>query len=231
LRERAPPAWYLARHHLHWPMVSFDGRVPIDVHWALDHPDTTTGSRVATDIFLDRRDHVASILLAALHAEKESRLRTCADEDELRDRVLETGPVWPWLDLALMIDAALRKGHERELERLAEAYGVEKTIHRARAVVARWFGVEGPTAFPFETTKKRAVLAERPWASRLAERIGCRPEVLLDWVDYIRDPESWTERAVRCLRILRLAGDTVISGVYGWGKRRLTRRPRSSMAQ
>ncbi len=219
LRERAPPAWFLARHHLHWPMVSFDGRVPIDVHWTVDHP-YTTGPRVSTDVFLDRRDHVAPILLAALHAEKESRMRTCADEDELRDRVLRTGPVWPWLDLALMIDTARQKGHERELERLAEAYGAEMPVHRARAVVARWFGVGGDTAFPFETTKNRLVSTNRPWATRLALRIGCRPEVLLDWVDYIRESESWVERGVRCLKVLRLAGDTVIFAVHDWGKRR-----------
>ena len=230
LRERAPPVWFLRRHHLHWTIHSPDGRVPIDVHWAVDHP-YTTGPRVSTDVFLDSRNGVAPILLAALHAEKESRLRTCGDEDELRDRILRKGPVWPWLDLALMFDTSMREGRERELERLAEAHGAATLIQRARAVVSRWFGVDGPTAFTLAPGRKWREVADDRWAIRLAERIGCRTEVLLDWVDYIRDPASWPERAIRCLKVLRLVGDMAVCALYDWGKRRLKRRPRSSVSR
>ena len=230
LRERAPPVWFLLRHHLHWPILSPDGRVPIDVHWAVDHP-YSTGPHVAADVFLNSRNPVAATLLAALHAEKESRLRTCNDEDELRDRIFRKGPVWPWLDLALMVDTVMREGRERELEQLAEAHGAAALIQRVRAVVSNWFGVRGHTAFTFVPGRKRRTVADDRWAIRLAERIGCRTEVLLDWVDYIRDPRSWLERAIRCLKVLRLAGDVAVCGLYEWGKGRRNKRPRSGASE
>lgn len=217
LRKGILPAWFLARHHLHWPLVSPDGRVPVDVHWALDHP-YTSGPRVSTDVFLEDKKGVAQILLAALHVEKETRLRTCVNEDDLRNRLFVVGPVWPWLDLAVMINAALRNSRERELDVLAEMHGASALMSRVRFVLSRWFDVAGSGQFVFRPQTLGGNIAERQWAVRLAECMGCRADVLLDWVEYLREPVSWHERTIRALRILRLACDSALVGVYGFGR-------------
>lgn len=217
LREGMLPEWFIARHHLHWAMVSPDGQVPIDVHWAVDHP-YTVGPRVPVDVFLSDKNGVAQILLAALHVEKEARLRICGSEADLRDRLLGRGPVWPWLDLALMMDTASRKGCEDELAAMVEKHGAGPLMGRVRFVLSHWLGVPESGGFVYRTEPMRRTVVERPWVIRLAERMGCRAAVLLDWVDYLREPVSTSERMIRLLRVLRLAFDSVLSGGYAVGR-------------
>lgn len=229
LREGALPPWFLARHHLHWPMTSPDGRVPIDVHWAIDHP-YAPGPRVPADVFLDAHDVAANILLAALHAEKEARLRRCVDEGEIRDRVLRIGPVWPWLDLALMLESALEAGGEGEVDRFADAHGAGALMRRARAVVSRWFGGAGCGEFAFvHESAGRRHATDHGWSRRLAQGMGCRADVLLDWMDYLRAPGAGPGRIIRFFRIVRLACDAALCGAIACGKRLRTRR-RTSVA-
>jgi hypothetical protein len=217
LRGGGLPEWFIARHHLHWPMVSPDGQVPIDVHWAVDHP-YTVGPRVPVDVFLGDKNGVAQILLAALHVEKEARLRTCSREEDLRDRLLRNGPVWPWMDLAIMVSGASRTGCEDELATLAEKHGAAALMGRVRFVLSRWLGVPGAGRFIYRPEPKGRTIAERPWAMRLAERMGCRADVLLDWVDYLREPVSKSKRMIRLLSVLRLAFDSVLAVGYGIGR-------------
>jgi hypothetical protein len=217
LRNGKLPVWFLARHHLHWPMLSPDGQVPIDVHWAVDHP-YTVGPRVPVDVFLGDKNGVAQILLAALHVEKEARLRTCSREEDLRDRLLRNGPVWPWMDLAIMVSGASRTGCEDELATLAEKHGAAALMGRVRFVLSRWLGVPGAGRFIYRPEPKGRTIAERPWAMRLAERMGCRADVLLDWVDYLREPVSKSKRMIRLVSVLRLAFDSVLAGGYGIGR-------------
>lgn len=229
MRSGALPPWFLARHHLHWPMTSPDGRVPVDVHWAVDHP-YAIGPLVPADVFLDARNAAANLLLAALHAEKESRLRMCADEPGLRDRLLRIGPVWPWLDLALMFESAVEAGAEGEVDRFAEAHEAGALMRRARAVVSRWFGVAGCGEFVFtKGSAGRRSATGHGWSIRLARGLGCRADVLLDWTDYLRAPVTGPERIIRWLRILRLACDAALCGAIACGKRLCTRR-RTSVA-
>jgi hypothetical protein len=229
LRNGKLPVWFLARHHLHWPMLSPDGQVPIDVHWAVDHP-YTIGPRVPVDVFLADKHGLARILLAALHVEKEARLRTCESEEELCDRVFRVGPVWPWLDMALMISDASNAGRDDEMDQYAERQGAGILMGRVRYVLARWFDVSGDGRFIFRPTSKRTHRVGRPWVVTVAAGIGCRADVLLDWVDYAGETVSPVEKIKRLLKVFRLACDSAVVGVYGFGKGLFKRTARRGMA-
>lgn len=224
LRNRVVPRWYLARHHLHWPLLSRDGTFPVDLHWAVDHPyrDTATFKLPA-----GVPDEVTVIAIACLHAEKESRLRYCSNESDAVRQVLTTGAVLPWLDLALMVNRAAPDVIARLLA-LPVDDATRGVIMNGLWVARRCFAVDLPggcIAKPVFASgiraRMHAAMARIPAASKLGEILGCRPDALVDWIDYLvagANRKGVVRRvwsfAGRFVRVIMLFLESFVCGVY-----------------
>jgi len=219
LRSRLVPRWYLARHHLHWPLMRNDGRIPVDLHWAVDHPYRQNAAETRNMTGLTRP--AMRLAAAVIHAEKESRLRYAATMAEMEYRLLEDGPILPWLDLALMIkqaDAAAL----REFIEWMNAISRSRELNRALWIVRTYFDVSieeyayQDLVFVGEPRGFRNWVVSRKFVGAIAEAIGCRPEALMDWVDYLvpGDHGAVTGFARRCGRVMLLLMDSILCGVW-----------------
>ena len=216
LRNRLLPRWYLARHHLHWPLISPDSAIPIDLHWAIDHPYRNRETPELNFTLPEDR-----ILACALHAEKESRLRYARSMAELEHAFLENGPVLPWLDLALIIRLADAETLRRFSE-IASSDICRQELTRTLWMVRRYLGVTLPDIeyrepeFAGEQAKWRKWLASRKATETIAQVIGCRPDALFDWLDYLAPAYGSTIRG-RLSRIghfLLLLVESAVCGLW-----------------
>jgi len=214
LRNRLIPRWYLHRHHLHWPLINHAGTVPVDLHWAVDHPY----KNATMPVDLPSMSHMEGKLQAAVyHAEKECRLFHLHDVSASVARLLQQGPLLPWLDLGLMM---ARATHEEQAtaHRHMDERGHGALWSRAMAIIESF---EHPTEVAADRT---SISLKRPafsFAEKFAVRFGCRAEALTDWVDYLSARSMaprWYQRVldhgIRWAKVIRLAVDTVVCG--GW---------------
>lgn len=220
LRSRLIPRWFLSRHHHHWPLISSDGRVPLEVHWAVDNPYRDMGLH---HLVTGPLDDTARIILACLHAEKESRLRYCMSIESLDRQLLLEEPLLPWLDLAVMI----RQADPATIRQLADTAGsgpLEEVIHRSMWIVRRHFGVAMPdfpdTAPVFDNGLRNRIHArirKNFFARKLAGMLNCRPDVLLDWVDFLvaRPDQPPTGFVSRFLSVMKRSGKVLVLFVDG----------------
>jgi hypothetical protein len=209
LRSRNTPVWYLRRHHLHWAMEIMPGGVPLDVHWAVDHPYRTTAMPVVWDALTSPEGRLQ---MAIYHAEKESRLRGCGDDASGWTRVMRDGPLLPWIDIALMVGQV----ETATLDRVAAAMqsrGHEQLWTRTMAVVDRLRGrIAAEPAVADDVALEAAAWTENRAARAFARWLGCRPEALSDVVDYAVD--GGPNRMMRWGRLVRLALDSVVCGLW-----------------
>jgi len=224
LRSRFIPGWFLSKHHHHWPLISSDGFYPLEVHWAVDNPYRDAGIQL---FISDKPDEASRIILACLHAEKESRLQHCMSAEELSRQLLLEEPVLPWLDLAVMV----RQADPETIKQLAESAvngPLEKTIARSMWIVHQYFGVSTysfPVQPPVFTRNIRnrlhARLRHNPMAQKAGRILHCRPDVLLDWLNYLV-PETGSlgfgERVCfrfkRAVKVIGLFLDGIVCGIW-----------------
>jgi len=224
LRSRFIPGWFLSRHHHHWPMISHDGRFPLEVHWAVDNPYRDVGMQ---SVISEKPDEAARIILACLHAEKESRLQHCMSVEELSRQLLLEEPVLPWLDLAVMVSQADPNTIRQLIDETVKG-PLKEIVSRSMWILHHYFGVSTfsfPVQAPVFTRNLRNRLHARlrhiPMAQKAGRILHCRPDVLLDWLDYLI-PEKGTLgfgsriafAAKRAVKVFGLFLDGVVCGIW-----------------
>lgn len=211
LRVRHLPVWYVRRHHLHWAMDIMPGAVPMDVHWAVDHPYRAESLPMDWEVLMSPQGRLQ---LAIYHAEKESRMRGIADGAAGWARVLREGPLLPWIDLALMVDradAGVLSGTASAMQ--ARGHGI--LWDRTMAVVDRLRGRVGDvvvTGVEAPTPPESAMWTDSRPARVFAGWLGCRPQALADLREYVR--QGGPGRLRRWMRLVRLALDSVVCGIW-----------------
>ncbi|HMP90649.1 MAG TPA: nucleotidyltransferase family protein [Kiritimatiellia bacterium] len=215
IRNRLAPRWYLARYHLHWPLIRSDGMFPVDLHWSVDHP-----YRISADRSFDFKSPVDRILMALLHAEKESRLRYAVSENDLQEKLINAGPILPWFDAALMITAADATTHNAVQLRIEKTQD-RRDYYRGLWVLRKYFGVSMPDmAIPvpdyYIASNWRNYLCQSRPAKWFAEKIGCRSDALLDWWDMPENPSEsrLTMGLKKSFHALRLTIDSAACGLW-----------------
>jgi hypothetical protein len=225
LRSGVLPKWYLARHHLHWPLISADGKIPVDLHWAVDHPYQQTGLNGIIST-MDEND-ISRCIICLQHAEKESRFRFCDSTDDMKRKLLDQGPILPWFDVAL-IAGKLSREQLQEVERRMPQGPWRGMFKRSIWICHEIFGISfGERAISepsFEGRRDRfltGLLTTGSFMRGVAEKIGCRPEALTDWVDYLDGTSDglplWQKvgsKISRTAHVLKLFLDTVICGLW-----------------
>lgn len=230
LRNRLIPRWYLSRHHLHWPLINPAGTVPVDLHWAVDHPYKNTTMPVDLSAMLRGQGRIQATMY---HAEKECRIFHLHDESVSVTHLLQQGPLLPWIDLALMLGRASSDEKAMAKRQMCErGHGALWT--RVMAIIDAF---EHPTDV---VTNRSEVLYNRHVSSvaeKFAIRLGCRTEALTDWVDYLGARSMaprWYQRVFdhgkRWAKIIRLAVDTIVCGSWMAMQKWTHRKKRMGMA-
>ena len=216
LRTRNTPVWYVRRHHLHWPLNVGASAIPVDVHWSVDNPYHA----LPVDLdWMELATPEGRLQLAIHHAMKESRFRGGDAAGLCWARMVQAGPLLPWVDLALMVEQAGDGVVDRARVAMQQR-GHGDRWHCALAMVDRLCGrceaelVVGGVSIP-SALAPRWVLSQP--AKAVAFWLGCRPEALSDVRHYLaghRDAAAAPSVGVRLFRLTRLAVDTLVCGLW-----------------
>jgi hypothetical protein len=211
LRAGLSPQWFLARHHLHWPLMHRESGIPLDLHWAVDHPYRGLPSPAFPGEALSGNN---ALLFAVRHAEKEARLWRFGDGETAAASVLSDGPLLPWLDVLLLRGAYDRAAWAAWIATLDRA--TARVAQRVAWVIDRIEGrVPAPETGSAFVGSETGDATDAPKAVVwIARAVGCRTDALMDWTDYLRDPVSWGERMLRTARVGRLAFDAALCGAW-----------------
>jgi len=236
LRSSMMPRWFMSRHHLHWPLIRKDGLIPVDLHWAVDHPYRDMNLR---ESLAELQTESGKLRLAIYHAEKESRLRNSTDEIDFKKRLLQEGPILPWIDLSLLISRMSPTDIE-EAVKLIKSHGHDHLWNRTAWVLKNImkldvpFPVDGECDILHSTSKIAHRIHGWKIAQSFARRFGCRVEALTDWAEFLFPANKSRSRAadtenilMRFFRIVRLGIDAVICGLWIFIQKMSGRRTRT----
>ena len=213
------PEWFYSRHHLHWPLVNLESRIACDVHWAIDHPysllavdyDAVFRSSVlvpTANRSWRRPEPGHAVLIQAAHLAKESAVSgACPDQyGDLAERVLASGQLLKWIDLALMINHYSSDINWRTLSGTAVEWKMIEQLSAALRGCAALFdgsvpgeAMEIAVASKGKNRRLRRINADRPGnpplphprVGALGQRGGFRAIRLADAIRFFWPPESY----------------------------------------